>query len=138
MSGEAGSAPVEAEAEETTLSVAAGPLVGPVLRRVVGMLAARARLPLDRLDEAVLVADVVASRAAAYAADTVDVRVATTDRTLWLHIGPLLSGGAKALLGESPMPDMGSLIVKLADEVHVDADGASGGEFLRVRLAYEA
>ena len=33
---------------------------GPVLRRVVGMLAARADLPLDSLDDAVLVADVVA------------------------------------------------------------------------------
>ena len=41
----------------TSVSIAAGPLVGPVLRRVVGMLAARADLPLDRLDDAVLVAD---------------------------------------------------------------------------------
>jgi hypothetical protein len=29
----------------TTVSIVAGPLVGPVLRRVVGMLAARADLP---------------------------------------------------------------------------------------------
>lgn len=137
MSGEAGSAPVQTGAEQTSLSVAAGPLVGPVLRRVVGMLAARAHLPLDRLDEAVLVADVVASRASAHAADTVDVRVATAEHTLWLHVGPLRAGGARALLGESPMPDVGSLIVKLADEVHVDTDDASGEEFLRVRLAYE-
>ena len=36
----------------TTVSIVAGPLVGPVLRRVVGMLAARADLPLDRLDDA--------------------------------------------------------------------------------------
>ena len=41
----------------TTVSIASGPLVGPILRRVVGMLAARADLPLDRLDDAVLVAD---------------------------------------------------------------------------------
>ena len=46
------------EAEPPTrVSIAAGPLVGPVLRRVVGMFAARADLPLDRLDDAVLVAD---------------------------------------------------------------------------------
>ena len=30
----------------TSVSIAAGPLVGPVLRRVVGMAAARADLPL--------------------------------------------------------------------------------------------
>ena len=58
----------------TRVSIAAGPLVGPVLRRVVGMFAARADLPLDRLDDAVLVADVVAARAPAHvAAETVDV-----------------------------------------------------------------
>ncbi len=121
--------------EETAISVASGPLVGPVLRRVVGMLAARARLPLDRLDEAVLVADVVASRAASHAPEAVQVHVSTGDQTLWLRVGPLRSGGAQALLGESPVPDVGSLIIKLADEVHVDRDDA-GGEFLRVRLAY--
>ena len=50
----------------THVSIASGPLVGPVLRRVVGMLAARADLPLDRLDDAVLVADLIASRAPAH------------------------------------------------------------------------
>ena len=44
----------------TRVSIASGPLVGPILRRVVGMLAARADLPLDRLDDAVLVADLTA------------------------------------------------------------------------------
>ena len=53
----------------TRVSIASGPLVGPVLRRVVGMLAARADLPLDRLDDAVLVADLIAvARARARAA----------------------------------------------------------------------
>ena len=50
----------------TSVSIAIGPLVGPVLRRVVGMLAARADLPLDRLDDAVLVADLIAARAPAH------------------------------------------------------------------------
>jgi hypothetical protein len=125
----------ELAADESAVSVASGPLVGPVLRRVVGMLAARASLPLDRLDDAVLVADVIAARAAAYAPDVVTVRVGTSERELWLTIGPLSAGGAQALLGESPVPDLGSVIVKLADEVHVDTD-PSGSEHLRVRLAY--
>ena len=54
---------------QTTVSIVAGPLVGPVLRRVVGMLAARADLPLDRLDDAVLVADLIAARAPAHVAE---------------------------------------------------------------------
>lgn len=119
---------------DTTLSVAAGPLVGPVLRRVVGMLAARADLPLDRLDDAVLVADVIASRSSAYAPDAVHVRLHPGERTLWLRVGPLRPGGASALLGEAAVPDVGSVILKLADEVHVDDEG--GEEYLRVRLAY--
>ncbi len=123
------------ETDESEVAVASGPLVGPVLRRVVGMLAARAKLPLDRLDDAVLVADVVAARAAAYAPEAVRLRVNTGDRTLWLAIGPLAPGGAEALLGDGPVPDMGSVIVKLADDVQVDTDD-SGDEHLRVRLAY--
>jgi serine/threonine-protein kinase RsbW len=119
---------------QTHLSVATGPLVGPVLRRVVGMLAARADLPLDRLDDAVLVADVIASRASAYAPDSIQVSLEPGVRTLWLRVGPLAPGGASALLGESAVPDVGSVIVKLADEVHVDTEAS--GEFLRVRLAY--
>src|SRR3954451_367196 len=119
---------------DTEISVASGPLVGPVLRRVVGMLAARADLPLDRLDDAVLVADVIASRASGYTDDLVHVSLQPGERTLWLRVGPLRKGGANALLGEAAVPDVGSVIAKLADEVHVDSDGTS--EYLRVRLAY--
>jgi serine/threonine-protein kinase RsbW len=119
---------------ETRLAVAAGPLVGPVLRRVVGMLAARADLPLDRLDDAVLVADVIASRASAWSSDLVHVSMQPGERLLWLRVGPLQKGGADALLGDAAVPDVGSVIVKLADEVHVDTEGDA--EYLRVRLAY--
>ncbi|MGI8623900.1 MAG: hypothetical protein ACR2NB_10565 [Solirubrobacteraceae bacterium] len=121
--------------DDTQLAVTPGPLVGPVLRRVVGMLAARADLPMDRLDDAVLVADVVASRACAYARETVRVRLNPGERTLWLRIGPLQPGGAEALLGETAALDIGSVILKLADEVHVDTED-SGEEYLRVLLAY--
>ena len=122
--------------DDTEISVAAGPLVGPVLRRVVGMLAARADLPLDRLDDAVLVADVVASRASSFAPDSVNVRLQPGERTLWLRIGPLQAGGAQALLGDGAVPDLGSVILKLADEVRVDAADA-GQEYVHVRLAYD-
>ena len=122
--------------DATEISVAAGPLVGPVLRRVVGMLAARADLPLDRLDDAVLVADVVASRASSFAPESVSVRLQPGERTLWLRVGPLQPGGAQALLGDGAVPDLGSVILKLADEVHVDSADA-GHEYVRVRLAYD-
>jgi hypothetical protein len=119
----------------TKVSIAAGPLVGPVLRRVVGMFAARADLPLDRLDDAVLVADVVAARAPAHVADdTVDVALASSTRSLDLCVGPLRSGGGRALVVDAAVPGVGNVIEQLADGVDVETYGDQ--EFLRVTLAY--
>jgi hypothetical protein len=124
------------EAEPPTrVSIAAGPLVGPVLRRVVGMFAARADLPLDRLDDAVLVADVVAARAPAHVtANTVDVALASSTRSLDLCVGPLRSGGGRALVVDAAVPGVGNVIERLADELDVETEGEQ--EFLRVTLAY--
>ena len=51
---------------EARLVVRNGPLVGAVLSRVVGMLAARALCPIDRLDDALLVTDAIAAHAGDY------------------------------------------------------------------------
>ena len=119
----------------TRVSIAAGPLVGPVLRRVVGMFAARADLPLDRLDDAVLVADVVAARAPAHVAiETVDVALTSSTRSLDLCVGPLRPGGGRALVVDAAVPGVGNVIEQLADGLEIETDG--GQEFLRVRLAY--
>ena len=119
----------------TAVSVASGPLVGPVLRRVVGMLAARADLPLDRLDDAVLVADLIAARAPAHVAHgTVDVTLEPDDRALQLRVGPLRPGGGRALIVDAAVPGVGNVIEQLADELDVQDDGDA--EFLQVRLAY--
>jgi serine/threonine-protein kinase RsbW len=128
-------APSDAHSPPTLVSIASGPLVGPVLRRVVGMLAARADLPLDRLDDAVLVADLIAARAPAHvAAETVDVSLQPGQRTLSLRVGPLRPGGGEALVVDAAVPGVGNVIEQLADELTVDA--GDGGEFLQVRLAY--
>ena len=121
----------------TTVSIVAGPLVGPVLRRVVGMLAARADLPLDRLDDAVLVADLIAARAPAHVAEgRVDVKLEPGPRSLSLHVGPLRAGGGEALIVDAAVPGVGNVIEQLADELTVSPEEA--GEFLHVRLAYAA
>ena len=119
----------------TRVSIAAGPLVGPVLRRVVGMFAARADLPLDRLDDAVLVADVVAARAPAHVAiETVDVALTSSTRSLDLCVGPLRPGGGRALVVDAAVPGVGNVIEQLADGLEIETEGEH--EFLRVRLAY--
>jgi len=119
----------------TRVSIASGPLVGPVLRRVVGMLAARADLPLDRLDDAVLVADLIASRAPAHMqSPSVDVDLETGERTLSLRIGPLRPGGGEALIVDASVPGVGNVIEQLADELRVAPEGER--EYLFVRLEY--
>jgi hypothetical protein len=125
------------EPQTTTVSIVAGPLVGPVLRRVVGMLAARADLPLDRLDDAVLVADLIAARAPAHVTEgRVDVALESGSRSLSLRVGPLRSGGAEALIVDAAVPGVGNVIEQLADELTVSPEGDA--EFLHVRLAYAA
>ena len=127
----------ETPAEATTVSIVAGPLVGPVLRRVVGMLAARADLPLDRLDDAVLVADLIAARAHAHVSgDRVDVALEPGPRSLSLRVGPLRDGGGQALIVDAAVPGVGNVIQQLADELTVSPE--AGGEYLLVRLAYAA
>ena len=119
----------------TTVSIASGPLVGPILRRVVGMLAARADLPLDRLDDAVLVADLIAARAPAHSIDDkINVALDPGDRSLLLRIGPLRQGGGQALIVDAAVPGVGNVIEQLADELSVTPEGET--EFLLVRLAY--
>jgi serine/threonine-protein kinase RsbW len=121
----------------TSVSIAIGPLVGPVLRRVVGMLAARADLPLDRLDDAVLVADLIAARAPAHVtSERIDVALEPGQRRLALRVGPLRDGGGKALIVDAAVPGVGNVIEQLADSVEVTSDGPEPGEFLNVRLAY--
>ena len=120
-----------------SVSIAAGPYVGPVLRRVVGMLAARADLPIDRLDDAVLVADLIASRAPAHVQnDRVDVALEPGVRALTLRIGPLRTGGAEALVTDAVVPGVGNVIERLADEIATIPDAGTGGEILSVRLSY--
>jgi serine/threonine-protein kinase RsbW len=97
------------------------------------MLAARSDLPLDRLDEAVLIADVVAKRAPAFAPEQVVVGLRPDRHELWMTIGPLHQGGAAALLAETSR-DVPGVIATLANEIHVD-DGGSA-ETLRLCVSY--
>ncbi len=119
----------------TSVSVASGPLVAPVLRRVVGMLAARADLPLDRLDDAMLVTDLIADRAQKHVIGaTIDVDMDPGIRSLSLRVGPLQAGGADALVADAVVPGVGNVIQQLADEITVAE--TPQGEYLVLRLAY--
>ncbi len=120
--------------DRTRLTVAVGPLVGPVLARVVGMHAARAELPLDRFNDAVLVADAIAARAPAFAVhDRLPVSVSSGAGRLELRVGPLRSGGAQRILEGAALPEVGSVIERLTDAVKV-TPAAGGDEYLVLQV----
>ena len=120
--------------DRTCVTVAVGPLVGPVLSRVVGIHAARAELPVDRLNDAVLVADAIAARGPAFTvADRLPVSVQSGRGRLEIRIGPLRPGGGRRVSEGAALPGIGSVIERLADAVRV-REGAGGDEYLVIRI----
>jgi hypothetical protein len=126
-----------AAVNEATVTVRKGPLVGPVLGRVVGMLAARAQCPIDRLDDAMLLTDAVAAHAPSHTTeDHVRVVVAADDGGIELRVGSLADDGARGLLADAELPGVGNVFDRVADEVDARAGGDGSGELvLRLRFA---
>jgi len=118
---------------DADVTVALGPLAAPVLSRVMSALAARADLPLDRVSEAGLLGDAVAAHAMPRVGDG-RVRLVVSARAgeLVVRVGPLLDGGAEGLLRDSDLPELGSVIARLADDVQVEEE--EGREHLVLRL----
>lgn len=116
---------------DATVRVAHGPLVAPVLSRVVGMLAARAQCPVDRLDDALLVADAIAAHAPGRTGNGhVTVYLRATDDGLELHVLELDAGGGDGLLADAALPGVGNVLERIADDVETD------DEQLVVRLSF--
>jgi hypothetical protein len=116
---------------EATLTVRRPELLGPVLGRVVGMLAARAQCPIDRLDDALLLTDAVAAHAPGHTADgRVTVQVHAEPDGLWLRVGPLPADGAAALVRAASLPGVGNVFERVASDVRTE------GSELLLRLAF--
>jgi serine/threonine-protein kinase RsbW len=122
-----------ANLNEATLTVRRPELLGPVLGRVVGMLAARAQCPIDRLDDALLLTDAVAAHAPGYTVNgRVTVHVSAQPEGLSLRVGPLGADGATALVEAASLPGIGNVFQRIADEVR-----AEGSELL-LHLAFRS
>jgi hypothetical protein len=122
-----------ATTNEATLTVRQHELLGPVLGRVVGMLAARAQCPIDRLDDALLLTDAVAAHAPSQAANgRVIVHVVADPDGLSLRIGALREGGAEQLVESAALPGVGNVFRRVASDVR-----AEGGELV-LRLAFRS
>lgn len=109
-------------AEGATLSFATDLPAAPVLSRVIGMLASRADLSIDRLADSQLLGDVVSATAASEFIDgRVNVEVFDRQGSMQIRVGPLVTGASERLLEgmELPGPLAGSLSA-LASEIKVE------------------
>jgi serine/threonine-protein kinase RsbW len=121
---------------ETTLTVADPEVLAPVLARIVGAIAARREVTIDRLSDAVLLTDAISADAPERFADgRVRVDLSDGDHGIDLRIGPMESGAAESLLRSLALPELGGSLEVLADELKVEQNGA--GDYLLVRFASE-
>jgi serine/threonine-protein kinase RsbW len=125
---------VDAPEDGAHLRVGDPRLLAPVLERTIGVLAARHRITVDRLNDAFLVADAVSDRApAVFDEDAVRLSVADGDGGLDLRVGPMPPGGGERLRQGLALPEVGGSLESLADEVKVE--GTEGGDYLVVHFA---
>jgi len=126
----------DGDSNEARLAVQEGPLAAPVLGRVIGMLAARAGCPIDRLDDALLIADAVAASAGAFSDDgRIGVHVLAETGLVELSVGPLRENGADDLIASAALPGIGNILERVADELAQDRDD-NAHEYLRIRMAF--
>jgi serine/threonine-protein kinase RsbW len=133
-SAEARPEPASATSEHTEMRVGPPELVGPILSRALGALAARREITVDRLSDAMLLSDAISAGAPQGFADGhVSLSIADREEGVELRVGPMTGGGAKRLRASLELPEVGRSLESLADEVRVE-DGDEG-EFLVLGIA---
>jgi hypothetical protein len=114
------------EQERVTESVArvrlaSGPLLGPVLWRVVSMVLARADWPLARLDDALLVCDALCAHAPPYASDgRITFSVQANEHEAELRVLDLAEHGATGLIRDTTLPVVGNLLERITERMSVE------------------
>ena len=105
-----------------------------MLARLVGALAARRELSVERVSDAVLVTDAIAGAAPGRFADgCVRLGLGESEDGLELRLGPMEKGAAAEIREELEVPELGGSLEALADELEVDE--SSDGDYLIVRFA---
>jgi hypothetical protein len=114
-------------------AIACGPLLPRVLDRLLGALAARADLSVDRLSDLSLVSDAVSAAAEESVANgRLCVLAIPGQGGLALTFGPFVPGGAERIRRAGGLPGGSNLFSTVAREVAVEADGDT--EHLTLRI----
>jgi anti-sigma regulatory factor (Ser/Thr protein kinase) len=116
------------------IAVGRSELLEPVLARLVGALAARRDISVERVADAVLVTDAISVAAPGHFADgCVRIGLGETDEGLELRLGPMKRGGASEVRRELEVPEVGGSLEALADELAIDESEA--GDYLIIRFS---
>jgi hypothetical protein len=123
--------------DATELRVGSPELLGPVLSRALTALAARHDITIDRISDAMLLADAISAAAPrGFAEGPVRLSIADRPEGVELKVGPMESGAAAGLRESLSLPDVGGSLETLADEVRTESD--NDGEYLVVAIAATA
>jgi hypothetical protein len=127
----------------TRLRLVAGPLLQPVLCRVVSMVLTRADWPLDRLEEAMLVCDALCAPGSGET-DGSDIggrawltfSIDADEREAALRVWELTPESAKRLVHAAHLPLVGNVLEHVAERIVVETDPAE--PYTRLTLALRA
>lgn len=127
-------APVASTTGVTLTSTDDEALSSVIASRVVSAFAARAGFSIDRLSDALLLADAVSSVGAdGFSEGRTSIRVEEEGGTLTVRVGPLREGAGESMLNRLAIPTLDASLVTLADEARVEH--SEGSEHLLLRIA---
>jgi anti-sigma regulatory factor (Ser/Thr protein kinase) len=117
----------------SVIEIAPSSLARTVLPRLLCALAARAQFSTDRISDAQLIADALATHAfQSIGGPHLSLAVRVEPRDLELRVAPLRSGCAQVLIVDSAVEGLGAVIEKLTDNHRIDPIGSS--EMLALRM----
>lgn len=135
MNGSATSERERAIESVTRLSVVEGPLLRPVLCRVVSMVLTRAEWPLDRLEEALLVCDALCARSSGEAERRLTFSFEADERAAELRVCELTAEEAERLVSDASLPLVGNVLERMAERVSVERDRSGPLAHLQIVLS---
>lgn len=122
------------QSESTAMRVGPPELVGPILSRALGALAARREISVDRLSDAMLLSDAISAHAPEGFSDGhVSLSLADRPEGVQVRVGPMRTGAAEELCASLDLPEVGGSLATLADELRVEQDDE--GDFLVIGIA---
>jgi len=125
----ASSTPATAVSAGAVFSAIPGPVVAPVVSRLIGALATQADLSLDRLSDAQLVGEAISAHVHDYiSGERIRITIEEADRRLDMRIGPLTESGSEQLLQDLILPGADRSLEQLIDEVETEYEQQNGTE----------